>query len=157
MNKPAEIEWMKHLADATEELATTMLGMVECPIIEEKVILDQDVLSQSFVALVGDDTMVNLGITVKENDAQGVAKALFAMEPEDEDLPPEDVVDALGEIINIVAGSVKTRVHDSLPALKLGLPMVTKGTILPGSKSQSNAIKVRLGAQDLILVVVKSG
>lgn len=53
--------------------------------------------------------------------AEEITRSMLMMEP-DEDLDPEDVVDALGECVNLVAGGLKTRVLDPLGTFGLGTP-----------------------------------
>jgi CheY-specific phosphatase CheX len=36
----------------------------------------------------------------------------------------QDVIDAVSEAVNIIAGNFKTHINDTYPALKLGLPLL---------------------------------
>lgn len=51
-----------------------------------------------------------------------LARALLAMEPEEEDPNEEDAIGAVSEVLNIIAGGVKKRLSHLDPSLKLGLP-----------------------------------
>lgn len=65
--------------------------------------------------------------TCPQAAAAAIARAMLALGPDD-DLTDEDVVDALGEVVNVVGGQVK-----SLCAGEnhLGLPLVSHGMVLP--------------------------
>ncbi|KQX64561.1 chemotaxis protein CheX [Angustibacter sp. Root456] len=56
-----------------------------------------------------------------------IARAMLALGPED-DVSDEDVVDALGEIANVVGGQVKALCAGDN---HLGLPLVSHGMVLP--------------------------
>ena len=61
-------------------------------------------------------------LSTEHSTADALARALLAMEP-DEVVSPEDFVDALGEVANVVGGNVKSLVPD--PGV-LTLPQVTQ-------------------------------
>ena len=53
--------------------------------------------------------------------AEEITRSMLMMEP-DEVLEDEDVVDALGECVNLVAGTLKTRALDPLGTFQLAVP-----------------------------------
>ncbi len=77
---------------------------------------------QAQVTLTGDwNGLVRLGCA--EGAAEGIAAAML-MAGADEELPPEDVHDAVGEVVNVVGGNVKGAL---LGDTALGLPRVLTG------------------------------
>jgi CheY-specific phosphatase CheX len=88
----------------------------------------QDLEYGSCISLIRPNGGWNLGLLGTNESCKSLARALLGMEPE-EDLGKEELADALGEIVNMVAGVVKRK----LPAgesqeLHLGLPLFIAGT-----------------------------
>jgi hypothetical protein len=68
-------------------------------------------------------------------------------------LSPGDVFDAMGEIVNIVAGAVKRRMRHADMSLALGLPIYAATPIVPvGARVQATCISC--GGVDGFLVVI---
>ncbi len=59
-----------------------------------------------------------------------LAKALLGA-GEDEEIDGEDVVDGVGEMMNIIAGGVKEQLNASYPSLKVGLPLWSGDPVEP--------------------------
>ncbi len=70
-----------------------------------------------------------LSIALEEACGIAVAKGMLCMEP-DEEVPDEDLADAIGEVANMVMGSVKTRLQDTIPNIEISIPTVICGRIL---------------------------
>jgi len=72
----------------------------------------------------GGNEMLWLCLFSDARGCQSISRALFAMGPDEEDLPPDEVGDALGEVVNIIAGLVKSQMReiDSSMTLTIGLP-----------------------------------
>ena len=73
-----------------------------------------------------------LSIALEEACGIAVAKGMLCMEPDDE-VPDEDLADAIGEVANMVMGSVKTRIQDTVPSVEISIPTVICGRILKNS------------------------
>lgn len=60
---------------------------------------------------------------------EGVEKIARAMLMIDEPEPIEgaDICDALGEVVNLVLGGVKTRLNNTIPDIQISIPTVTQG------------------------------
>jgi chemotaxis protein CheX len=58
--------------------------------------------------------------------AKAVAANMLGLDNQD-DLPDEDVADAIGEITNMVMGSLKTRLSDSYEDIQVSIPSVVRG------------------------------
>lgn len=58
--------------------------------------------------------------------AQMIAKNMLGLEP-DEDIMDEDIKDAIGEVTNMVMGSVKARIQDNGHSLQVSIPTIVKG------------------------------
>src|SRR5262245_53117846 len=63
--------------------------------------------SGAYIALVGDDVNLQVGLTSDATGCQTLAKALFGLKPDAANLPEADVADAVGEIVNMIGGGAK--------------------------------------------------
>lgn len=70
-----------------------------------------------------------LGVTFEEGCAKAVAANMLCLEP-DAEVSEEDLADAVGEVANMVMGSVKTRLQDEIGAIEISIPSVISGRIL---------------------------
>ncbi len=70
-----------------------------------------------------------LGVTMTQVCAETVASNMLCLEP-GEEIPEGDLADAIGEVANMVMGSVKTRVQDTIPNIELSIPTVIFGRII---------------------------
>lgn len=84
----------------------------------------------TMIGLVSDDNAVQMMLVATKPGAEILARALLGFEP-DEEIEPGDLADAIGEIINIVAGMVKTELNDQDRDLNLTLPTFVDGTVTP--------------------------
>lgn len=93
--------------------------------------VDGEMPDASEVTLLGTITFTGslegcLGICCGRRCAQTVAANMLCMDSPDE-LSDEDVIDAVGEIANMVMGSVKTRIQDHVGDLTISIPTVVQG------------------------------
>lgn len=142
-------DWMKATVDAAAEFSTTTLEAPLSTLESSNLPLD---LTGCFVALVGEEGSLQIGLASDSSGCMTLAKALFASE---EDLPDNDVGDALGEIANIVAGGVKKRMAGQVP-LALGLPIVMEGHIRLTDRQQIVQLDVSLGDVPTRLLIVSN-
>ena len=141
--------WLSATLDAASEFATTTLeAALESVDKGDGLALD---LTGCFVALVGEEGSLQVGLASDAVGCQTLAKALFAS---DEDLPDTDVSDALGEIANIIAGGVKKRMATLQLPLSLGLPIVMEGHLRLTERQQMAQMDVRLGKTPARLLIV---
>jgi len=71
--------------------------------------------------------------------AAAVAASMLCLDSAD-DLGADDVVDALGEIANMVMGAVKTRIQDQFQNIEISIPSVVEGRQL-ASRLAEGAVK----------------
>ncbi len=78
--------------------------------------------------------------------AQAIARNMLGMDTT-EQLAEEDTCDAIGEIANMVMGSVKSRLADSIGDLQVSIPIVVNGRELNnslGDRSKKVLVKVNI-------------
>jgi len=76
------------------------------------------------VALVNDDIALQIGLAADRLVLCELVRPMLGAGPTDV-LEPQDVIDAASEAVNIMAGNFKTRINNTFPSLRLGLPLVT--------------------------------
>ncbi|HEY5962319.1 MAG TPA: chemotaxis protein CheX [Polyangiaceae bacterium] len=108
-------------------------------------------LTGCFVALVGQEESLQIGVASDPRGCQVLAQALFAS---DDPLPDTDVADALGEIANIMAGGVKKRSGESNRGMALGLPIVMEGHVRISEHQQMVHCDIAMGDAPVRLLVV---
>ena len=142
-------DWMSATVDAASEFASTTLdAALETSGATGELSLD---LTGCYVALVGEEGSLQIGLASDTSGCQTLAKALFASE---EDLPEEDVGDALGEIANIIAGGVKKRMATAREPLAIGLPIVMDGHLRLTERQQIAQVDVKFGLVPARLLIV---
>lgn len=148
--------WLDELISAAEEVATSALGFEVSTLVNKDKPSNED-LRGSYLAMVGDEQTVQLGIAVKPEDSIPLARALMCMEPEDGDLSDEEIIDALGEMVNILAGGLKTRMDGRAPPMVIGMPLVMQGHVeVPNRASIARALVDWGGIEAQLLVYVQS-
>lgn len=149
-------QWSEALISAANELATTALGYEEGLPLESSLTLPvEGDMTTSCVALVGEGLNLQVGIATNQADSQAMARALLGLDDEQEDLPEQDLADALGEVANILAGGVKRRMADGAPAIQLGLPIVLRGHIEATGSTRAHVTEMRWGQIGGKLLVIR--
>jgi chemotaxis protein CheX len=73
-----------------------------------------------------------LGVSCNLNCAQAIAKNMLGSDSGSA-IPEEEVVDAMGEVANMVMGSVKARLADAVGDIQVSIPTVVSGRELINS------------------------
>lgn len=73
-----------------------------------------------------------LGVSCNLNCAQSIARNMLGSDSE-EAIPVEEVVDAMGEVANMVLGAVKARLAQSVGEIQVSIPTVVCGRELINS------------------------
>jgi chemotaxis protein CheX len=112
------------LLDSAKEIFETMVFMT----LEE---VDGQRPEPAGVTLLGTITFAGnlegcLGVCCDMEGARAIAAAMLCMESPS-DLTEEDLVDAMGEIANMVMGAIKTRIQDDYSSLLISIPAVVQG------------------------------
>lgn len=86
-----------------------------------------------------------LTVCVSRQCAERIAKNMLGMAPEQE-MSIEEASDAIGEVANMVMGSIKTRLLNTYPVIEVSIPSVIMGQTLKNSLGES-AVKTRIYAR----------
>lgn len=93
-----------------------------------------------------------LAVCVSQPCAERIAKNMLGMEPE-EPLGLEEACDAIGEVANMVMGSIKTRLQDAYPGIEVSIPSVITGRELKntlGEKAVKAVVCAWLDEQEAV-------
>ena len=132
-------EWVNAAELAAAEVATTALCCSQVQLATRS-LQPQQSLFGAYVPLVASDCQAQIGVVAEWQACQSLARALFGMEPDSELEAESDVADALGEIANMIAGGVKTRMNAHVPGLNTGLPLCVSGHVEPSTGAEQAAL-----------------
>lgn len=97
-----------------------------------------------YVSILGARSSMHLGITTTPEGARTLTRAFLGLRGP-EALADRDVVDGLSEILNILAGKVKSHMSARDASLKLGLPMFVSGSVGHGEGTEKATTDVMMG------------
>jgi Chemotaxis phosphatase CheX len=146
--------WLAVLTDATTELAQVTFNTAPSPA-EPIVLVPPDREGSLLPLYVGEETL-QVGVLATPEACRDLTKALLGLEPPEE--PGEsDIPDAVGEIVNIIAGILQRKVNvEEGQAVALGFPVHFLGTLVSTSNVETVAARVNLGPALAELVVVRT-
>lgn len=145
--------WLAAVVDATNEVAETTFNsppsepesLHEIPAGREGALL----------AIHTPDEALHLGVLGTPDACRALAKALLGME-EEEEPEHDDIPDAVGEIVNIIAGIVQRTVdREEGKAVTLGYPVYLRGSIVSTHTVETVAARMNLGPALAELVVIR--
>ena len=114
------------------------------------------VLVGAYVSLVGKEYVLQLGICSNDHGLKTIAGLMMGMTPEERAALTEDeLADAIGEIGNMLCGSVKKKLASKDPTLQIGIPILVRGQVEVSSSIQSAEADVSIGDVPIRLVVLK--
>ena len=110
-------------------------------------------LAGSIIPIVSNMAPIQVGLFSNDVGCELLARALLGSSPH-ETLTRAEVVDAIGEIVNMLSGNVKARVARYATHAALGLPTFVHGPIETLSQQVVEAVRVKIGMADAYVVVL---
>jgi hypothetical protein len=159
-------EWMEYFKQATQEVVATALkfeararaekgakaaprGKAGAP---EK---DDTPRPGAYIAIMAEGASVHLGLTATVEGCRALALSLLGLHPT-QDLTDRETGDAVSELMNIIAGKVKSRVSERDQSLQLGLPMFIQGRIQETGSMERQAAEIEVGPVLVQLLVYRN-
>ena len=146
-------DWVAAMADASTELALSLgidgvevLGWHDLP---------PTGMAGAYIPLLAEEQTLQLALLASPAGCADLARLLLGMEP-DEAVSDADIADAVGELVNIVAGGVKQRMQDVAGGLRLGLPVFIHGYVQPTQQLEVSLASARIGEVDAHLMALRS-
>lgn len=110
------------LIDSTSEIAAEFLGMEVTQ--GETVCVPSSECQGSGLTLKIDEHPYEIGIISNAGCAQSISKAMLCLGDDDEPLAEDELLDAIGELVNMIAGRVKGKICESGGVVELSTPQV---------------------------------
>jgi hypothetical protein len=161
-------DWVAAMAAASTELALSLgidgvelLGWHDVP---------PTGMAGAYIPLLAEDQTLQLALLASPAGCADLSRLLLGMEP-DEDVSDADIADAVGELVNIVAGGVKQRMQGPRKietgkigtgeigtggSLRLGLPVFIHGYVQPTQQLEISLASARIGAVEAHLMALRS-
>ena len=150
---------MKELLDAAvavaNEISTIALGYDESKVTAHPDKMPEGLMG-SYIALIGEETAIEIGLVSDNEGCCSLARALLGMDADDEDLPEEDIADALGELVNMLAGGIKKRIGEKDASMRIGLPMMVQGKVELPEGTEKGIAEVLLGPVDTLVCMYRN-
>ncbi|HEY3216106.1 MAG TPA: chemotaxis protein CheX [Candidatus Eisenbacteria bacterium] len=145
-------QWLQVLQESTQEVARSGLrfdGTVPA-----------DAAAQAgrpgvYIAIFSESASLHVGLTTTPDGCRVLARSLLGLR-ESASLSDGEVVDAVSELVNIVAGKVKSRLAEHDSSLRLGLPLFVQGQIQVTELMERATADVRIGPVDCQLQVYRN-
>jgi len=144
-------KWRAAVASAATEIATYALqlpgAVVQDPVDAERA----SAMIGAHIPMMGGGQAFDLAVVALDEDCKALSRAILCMAP---GAPVRDaeVADAVGEIVNMLAGSVKRRMSGDRD-LELGLPIFLHGYIQPSDKLTVVALPTRFGTIETMVLI----
>ena len=137
---------------AAQEVFSTMIFLEIKESAEQQRNIENDDTVLGLISFKG-DLEGCLGIHCSLSAAKTIAKNMLAMEP-DEEISKAEICDAIGEVANMVMGSIKTSLQETVANLDVSIPTVVKGRELDNNLSDGTSeVSVKLDIADEHFVV----
>jgi CheY-specific phosphatase CheX len=108
------------LVASTSEIAIELLG-VDVEQSEIQCVLPSE-CQGSGLTLKIDGHSYEIGIVTKRDSSQQISKAMLGLGDDDEPLEDDELLDAIGELVNMIAGRVKGKLSDEGGVVELATP-----------------------------------
>ena len=110
----------------------------------------------AYISLLSEAHSVHLGLSSSPDGCRALARGLLGMRP-DQEIQDQEVADGVREVMNIVAGKVKSKMAGKDGVLMMGLPLfLAGGAAHPSPDAEHAEAELQLGAVDCTLVVYRS-
>jgi hypothetical protein len=146
-------DWVAAMADASTELALS-LGMDGVEVLGWHDVPPTG-MAGAYIPLLGEDQTLQLALLATPDGCAELSRLLLGLDPSD-NVSDADVADAVGELVNIVAGGVKQRMQDSAGLLRLGLPVFINGYVQRTQLLEIALASARFGPVDTHLMALRA-
>lgn len=145
------ISWKAAIAGATEEIALYALNFTNSSV-GNPVDGEADGLIGAHIPMLGGPTALELAVVGTRENCRAMAGAILTSPPES--LSEADVADAVGEIVNQFAGSVKRRMASEGVDLELGLPLFIVGHVASTRQIEVTRLPAHFGPIEMFVLMI---
>jgi hypothetical protein len=133
--------WLETFRRAADDLARISLRFDPRPLPSEP---SDGSRPGAYIAILGEQDSVHLGLTAAPEHCRALARGLLGLRHE-EPLGDKDVIDGVSEVMNILAGKVKSQMGGRDGQLRLGLPMFIAVPITPTGDMEHVSAAIAIG------------
>ena len=108
----------------------------------------------AYIAVLGEANAMHLGLATSSEGCHALARGLLGMRSSEE-LSEKDAVDGVSEVMNIIAGKVKSTMSDRDHSLRLGMPIFMPQPIQVREGMERIQADVMIGPVPCTLMVFK--
>ena len=145
-------QWRTAVEGAATEISTNALSFAG-PVVRDPVALDRAAaMIGAHIPLLGDGQAFDMALVALPEDCLALSRAIL-MADAGAPLRPEEVADAVGEIVNMLGGGVKRRMSGQGADLVLGLPIFLHGYLQPTDRLTVTALPTRFGSIETIVLI----
>lgn len=145
-------QWRTAVEGAAVEIATHALSFVGAVVHDPVGLECAAAMFGAHIPLIGGGQAFDLALVASEAGCQALSRAILGMGAETA-LRDAEIADAVGEIANMLAGSVKRRLAGLGAELVLGLPLFLHGYIQPTDRLSVLALPTRFDTIDTMVLI----
>ena len=151
-SKISPVQWRAAVDGAAREIATYALSLPDATV-GDPVGLDRaNAMIGAHIPLIGGGRAFDLALVASPEGCQALSRAILCM-TDGAALSDAQVADAIGEIVNMLGGTVKRRISGHGADLELGLPIFLHGYIQPTDRLMVLALPTRFGAIETMVLI----
>ncbi len=144
--------WINNVSAAAQTIAASALGIQKMSWQHLPQAEVPGNLCGVYIPLLTEQYALHLGLLGQHASCYRLARALLGMGSEETISDDAELFDAVGEIVNMMAGEVKARVADTTK-LSLGIPLALAGKVFPSAGASSTQGVLQLDGEDMWLVL----
>jgi hypothetical protein len=145
-------QWRTAVEGAATEIATYALSFSGVVVHDPVGLESARTMIGAHIPLIGGGQAFDLALVSSAEGCEALSRAILCVGAGPA-LRDAEVADAVGEIVNMLAGSVKRRMAGHGAELELGLPIFLHGFIQPTDRLSVVALPTRFGAIDTIVLI----
>lgn len=145
--------WHAAIAAAATEISTYALGFDGATVGPSVDPMEVRGLVGPHISLLGGPSALDIALVGTMDDCRRMAAAMLQSD-DPSGLSEPDVADAVGEILNMFAGSMKRRMASTGVDLELGLPVFVVGHVRPTEQISVTPLQAHFGPIPMFVVVV---
>lgn len=133
-------EWLKAFEAAAAEFAAGSMRFD----LRADLAADEIARPGAYIAILSERNSIHLGLSTTSAGLHALARGLLGLRASEE-LSEREVVDGVSEVMNIVAGKVKSAMAGRDGQLRLGLPMYLPSPVVSGPGMEVAGAEIVLG------------
>jgi hypothetical protein len=151
-SKISPAQWRAAVDGAAREIANYALSMPDASVGDPVGLERANAMIGAHIPLIGGGRAFDLALVASPEGCQALSRAILCM-TDGLPLPDPQVADAIGEIVNMMGGSVKRRIAGQGGELELGLPIFLHGYIQPTDRLMVLALPTRFGPIETMVLI----